>query len=59
MNYGKMAAKGGTTGGFGAVGMLVEWIVNTKMGLGAPAGFVTAAVTALFASGHNWLKNRK
>lgn len=51
--------KGSVVGGFGAVGVAVEALVESAFPGLFPSGTVTAVTTAALTSAVNWFKNRK
>ena len=59
MDKSKVAKKGATATGYGAIGILIEHFAGQIPALaGLPAGTITAAVFAIAAMAQNWLKNR-
>jgi len=58
MNYAMVAKKGGTTGGLGALGVLVEYIAGKYLGWDAPGGILTGGIVAGLTMLGNWWKHR-
>jgi hypothetical protein len=55
----KVAAKAGITGGYGAVGVILEHLLGQVPALkGLPPGTITAAVVSLLAAAKNWWTHR-
>ena len=60
MNKAKVAQKAGLTGGYGAVGIILEHLLGQVPALkGLPPGTITAATAAVLAGAKNWWTNRK
>lgn len=60
MDSKKIGTKATKASSYGAIGVLVEWVVNEKLKLGAPAGVITAAAAAAGHALHEaWLQWRR
>ncbi len=57
-NAGITAQKAGTFAASGAVGVIIEIVVDRILPNWFPGGLITAAVTTVWAGVSNWWKNK-
>ena len=58
ISYGKVAAKGGTATGLGAIGVMIEYIAGKWLGWDAPGGILTGGIVAGLTMLGNWWKHK-